>query len=100
MVTICEPCPKLYEITKDWVSKKEAEEVLGIGSSLLRKYTTWLCELLDEQDFDYIKYQDKGYSRRSMECLVEFRKLADRRGRVRAIQQIYDRIKEIKDDNI
>ena len=96
MTTICQPCTKLYEINKDWVTKKEAMEILGIGNSLLRKYTSWLCDLLDQRDFDYMKYQDRGYSRRSMECLVEFRKLADKKGRVRAIQEIHDRIKEIR----
>ena len=71
----------------DWVDKLKAQRILGIREAQLRNDTALLNEL-ETPGFDYIRYCDKGYGRKSMEALIEFRKLVRTRGRNRAIREI------------
>lgn len=88
---------KLFDISVDWIGKFEAECILGIREAQLRKNTALLLEL-GVPGFDYIPYSDRGYSRKSMECLVEFQKLVNLKGRVRAILEIYNHMEIYRND--
>ncbi|NEQ29161.1 MAG: hypothetical protein F6K28_61550, partial [Microcoleus sp. SIO2G3] len=50
----------------DWISKWEAQQILGIRQTQLRNDTALLREL-ETPGFDYIPYCDKGYGRKSMQ---------------------------------
>lgn len=80
---------RLFEIDSDYSCKFEAQQILGVREAQLRKNTALMLELAIP-GFDYIPYSDHGYKRESMECLVEFQKLVNEKGRVRAILEIYD----------
>lgn len=79
---------RLFDITSDWVCRFEAQQILGIREAQLRKNTALMLEL-EIPGFDYIPYSDRGYKRESMECLAEFQKLVNDKGRIRAILEIY-----------
>ncbi len=76
-----------FELLHDWVSKFEAQCILGIREAQLRNDTAILLDL-NTPGFDYIRYSDKGYGKKSMLALIEFRKLSAEKGRTRAIQEI------------
>lgn len=78
---------KRFDIRFDWVDKQEAQRILGIKEAQLRNDTAILLEL-ETPGFDYIPYSDKGYTKQSMSVLVEFRKIAESKGRKRAIAEI------------
>ena len=86
-----------FDIATDWVDKWEAQKILGIKSAQLRNDTALLLEL-ETPGFDYIPYSDKGYGRKSMEVLVEFRKLVRDKGRRRAILEINDHMRKYWDE--
>ncbi|MDF5708954.1 MAG: hypothetical protein PUP90_15140 [Nostoc sp. S4] len=69
-----------FDIACDWVSKHQAQQILGIKQAQLRNDTALLVEL-KTPGFDYIPYSDKGYNRSSMQVLVEFDKLVEKKGR-------------------
>ncbi len=77
----------------DWVGKVEAQTILKIKEAQLRNDTALLLEL-ETEGFDYIPYCDKGYGRKSMQVLIEFRILVRTRGRTRAILEINKHMEE------